>query len=106
MCITSLRCSSSTLPNTQRSLFRNRASFPEPPQAISSDDLRLGRFAKQVGLSSASHGNLKRNSVNGQMARYETDSCSLKPAELEGSLAFQLLDALLDLFSGQDAFFR
>jgi hypothetical protein len=36
----------------------------------------------------------------------DTDTRSLKPAELEWSLAFQLLDALRDLFPGQDAFFR
>jgi hypothetical protein len=38
--------------------------------------------------------------VNGEMACGETDSYSLKPTELEWSLALKLLDALLDLFSG------
>src|ERR1700685_982208 len=40
----SLRSSSSALLNRRRSLLRKRASLPELPQAMSSDDLRLGRF--------------------------------------------------------------
>ena len=40
----SLRSSSSTLLKRRRSLLRKRASFPTLPQAISSDDFRLGRL--------------------------------------------------------------
>src|SRR5271155_1099407 len=40
----SLRSSSSALLNRRRSLLRKRASLPVLPQAMSSDDLRLGRF--------------------------------------------------------------
>jgi len=40
----SLRSSSSALLSKRRSLLRYRASLPEVPQAMSSDDFRLGRL--------------------------------------------------------------
>src|SRR5713101_7740719 len=43
--------SSADLANRRRSLLRYRASLPELPQAISSDDLRLGRFGSLGGSS-------------------------------------------------------
>src|SRR6266571_6038619 len=43
--------SSADLANRRRSLLRYRASLPELPHAISSDDLRLGRFGSLGGSS-------------------------------------------------------
>src|SRR3989442_15626851 len=46
-----LRSPSSTFPSKRRSLLRKRASLPTLPQAMSSDDLRLGRFGNCGGSS-------------------------------------------------------
>src|SRR5690349_220721 len=47
----SLRSPSSALLSKRRSLLRKRASLPTLPQAMSSEDLRLGRFGSCGGSS-------------------------------------------------------